>query len=277
MDSSPCIGTRDVYVLLSVSIYSHICSRPFLIIFPSGTGPGDDAQAQGLLQSFLQNNIIVDAKHSIAIAARVAAHFSQRCRNTMALLEMVAKHCVSVDEKIRDEKKEASRAFASACVRLMWHQKLSSPSALLLEHLFKFAKKDDLEMAMMKCSWSQKAAETALPTLMEGPLISSLVYVATCVLNPPQYGAAITALLYNLKKQDDAAAAPAARMLLLYVKCCLCGTEFPNDEHKLNSMDKHHARITVCAALFQENSYATLRRLLDLEAHMTLYVLKLPV
>ena len=39
-------------------------------------------------------------------------------------------------------------------------------------------------------------------------------------------------------------------------------------------MDEHHARITVCAALFQENSYLTLRRLLCVEAPMMLYALE---
>jgi hypothetical protein len=158
------------------------------------TGPKDDAQARGLLQSFLHNNIVTAVKDSsttrvsITIAARVAAHFSQRCANAMSLLEMVAQHCAETDQKSDEKEEKASPSFASAVIRLLWHQRLSSPSVSLLTFLFQFAPSlKDLEMALMKCDWTQKAAETALPSLMAGPVISSLVHVATRVLNPPQY------------------------------------------------------------------------------------------
>jgi hypothetical protein len=246
------------------------------------TGPKDVAQAQGLLQSFLHNNILAGSSNntvSNTIAARVAAHFSQRCADAMSLLEMTALHCVETDKKISNEDDKASPAFASAVTRLLWHQRLSSPSAALLDFLFRFSPSlNRLEMALMRCDWTQKAAETALPTLMAGPVISSLLHVATRVMNPPQYGAAVTALLKNAKIMDSTTTTTfnvdGVRMLLLYVKCCLCGTQFPYDDRNLNSMDEHHARITVCAALFQEKSYLTLRRLLSLEASMMLYALE---
>ena len=101
---------------------------------------------------------------------------------------MVAQHCAETDEKSKEEEEKASPSFASAVIRLLWHQRLSSPSVSLLTFLFQFAPSlKDLEMALMKCVWTQKAAETALPSLMAGPVISSLVHVATRVLNPPQY------------------------------------------------------------------------------------------
>lgn len=142
---------------------------------------------------------------------------------------MVAQHCAETDQKSDEKEEKASPSFASAVIRLLWHQRLSSPSVSLLTFLFQFAPSlKDLEMALMKCDWTQKAAETALPSLMAGPVISSLVHVATRVLNPPQYGAAVTALLQHANlNSTNKVNMKCVRMFILYVKCCLCGTHFP--------------------------------------------------